>query len=187
MPTTSLTLLHRLRQPGQTEAWDRFVRLYAPLLVRWAQVQGFHAADTEDLTQSVLLKLLRLLPTYERRDGQAFRGWLFTVCRNECRDFRGRRATRPLPGSDGLADVAGPDDPGEPDAVGYRRQLVHRALDVIRTDFTPATWDAFARFVLDGQPAASVAAALGTTTNAVYLARNRVLTRLREELAGLLD
>jgi RNA polymerase sigma-70 factor (ECF subfamily) len=186
MSTTSLTLLDRLRRPDEADAWNRFARLYAPLLVRWAQLQGLHSADAEDLAQIVLVKLLRLLPAYERRDGQTFRGWLFTICRNECRDFRTRRATGPLPGSDGLATVArSPSDDAE--ETEYRQLLVHRALELIRGDFSALTWDAFTRFVLEGAPAPDVARALGITPNAVYLARNRVLTRLREELNGLID
>jgi RNA polymerase sigma-70 factor, ECF subfamily len=186
MPTTSLTLLDRLRRPDQPEAWDRFVRLYAPLILRWAAHQGFEAADAEDLTQTVLVKLIRRLPTYERHDGQSFRGWLFTVCRNECHDFRTHKATRPLPGADGLETVAAPRD-SAPDEDEYRRHLVHHALELVRTDFSAETWTAFTRFVLDGRSAPEVARELGVTPNAVYLARNRVLTRVREELAGLLD
>ena len=187
MPTTSLTLLDRLRRPGNPEAWDRFVHLYAPLLVRWAQLQGFQGADAEDLAQTVLVKLIRLLPGYEPRDGRTFRGWLFTICRNEGRDFRVRPATRALPASDGLSTVAALPPSIDPDESEYRRQLVRRALELVRPDFAAATWTAFSRFVLDGRPAPEVARELGVSANAVYLARNRVLTRVREELAGLLD
>src|SRR5438067_13332359 len=96
MPTTSLSLLDRLRQSPQPDAWDRFVRLYAPLLLAWARQQRLQDADAEDVVQRVLLKLIRLLPAYQRAEGQSFRGWLFTICRNECRDFPTRRATRPI-------------------------------------------------------------------------------------------
>jgi RNA polymerase sigma-70 factor (ECF subfamily) len=186
MPTTSLTLLDRLRQPGQPDAWDRFVHLYTPLLLHWAQLQGIEGADAEDLTQTVLVKLIRLLPRYERRDGETFRGWLFVICRNEAHDFRTRRATRPLPGPGGLLTVVAPLT-AEPDETEYREHLVHRALDLVRSDFTLDVWDAFMRFVLDGQQASDVALAQNTTANAVYQARYRVLRRLREELGGLLD
>ena len=132
MPTTSLTLLDRLRRPGHPDAWDRFVRLYAPLLVRWAHLQGFQNADAEDLAQTVLVKLIRLLPGYECRDGRTFRGWLFTICRNEGRDFRLRPATRALPGPDGLATVAALPASADPDEGEYRRHLVRRALELVR-------------------------------------------------------
>jgi len=187
MSTTSLTLLDRLRQPGHPEAWERFARLYSPLLIRWAEFQGFQDADAEDLAQTVLVKLIRLLPRYERADGQTFRGWLFAICKNECRDFRTRRATRSLPGNAGLAEVAEPSPVDDPDEAEYRRRLVRRAMELIRKDFAPATWDAFEQFAMSGRAAADVARELGTSANAVYLARNRILTRLREELDGLLD
>jgi RNA polymerase sigma-70 factor (ECF subfamily) len=187
MPTTSLTLLDRLRQPDQTDAWDRFAKLYAPLLLRWATLQGFQSADAEDLVQITLLKLIRVLPSYQKQDGRPFRSWLFTICRNECRDFRSRRATRSLPSSHGLADVASPNSATELGEAEYRRWLVHQVLGLIRSDFTPATWAAFHKFVLEGCPASEVAREVGISVNAVYLARNRVLTRIREELAGLID
>jgi len=187
MLTTSLTLLDLLREPGNPDAWDRFARLYAPLLLRWAELQGFQEADAQDLAQTVLIKLIRLLPGYQRHDGQTFRGWLFTICRNECHDYRTRRATRALPAADGLSGVADRSPGDDLDEIEYRRRLVRRALELVRSDFTPATWDAFNRFVLEGRPAADVARELGNTANAVYLARNRVLTRLRAEFAGLLD
>jgi RNA polymerase sigma factor (sigma-70 family) len=187
MPTTSLTLLDRLKKPGQADAWDRFVRLYTPLLVHWAQRQNIDGADAEDLIQTVLVKLIRLLPQYERRGGETFRGWLFIVCRNECRDFHTRRATRPLPEGGNLHTVAAPPRLDDPDEAEYRRHLVGRALELVRTDFSPAVWEAFTRFVLDGQKAPDVARALNTTANAVYQSRYRVLRRLRDELGGLLD
>jgi RNA polymerase sigma-70 factor, ECF subfamily len=187
MPDTSLTLLDRLRRSDQPEAWTRFVRLYAPLLLRWASYQGFSEADAEDLTQTVLIKLIRLLPSYARREGQSFRGWLFTICKNECRDFRSRRATRALPKADGLSGVMD-DTPDENLSESeYRSQLVQRALELVRADFSFSTWEAFTRFVLEGKPAADVARELCISSNAVYLARNRILTRVREELKELLD
>ncbi len=163
------------------------MRLYAPLLLHWAELQGFQEADAEDLSQTVLLKLIRLLPSYERGGGQTFRGWLFTICRNECRDFRSRRATRALPTFDGISDFPEQATINDLDEAEYRRWLVHRTLELVRSDFSTISWNAFSRFVLEGQPAANVAADLGITTNAVYLARNRVLTRLRQELSGLLE
>ncbi len=187
MPKTSLARLAGCAARGHPDAWDRFVRLYAPLFVRWAPLQGFQGADAEDLAQIVLVKLVRLLPGYERRDSRTFRGWLFTICRNEARDFRARPATRAPPGPDGLPTVAIHTPSDDPDEGEYRRHLVRRALELVRPDFAPTTWAAFGRFVFDGRPTPEVARERGVSASAVYLARNRVLTRVREELAGLLD
>jgi RNA polymerase sigma-70 factor (ECF subfamily) len=185
MDTTSPTLLARLAAPGESEAWDRFTRLYTPLLLGWAARLGFQPADAADLSQDVLLKLVRLLPEYRRGEGQSFRGWLFRVATNQARDFHRRRATRPMPAAEGLSGVA--DASVEMTEAEYRQALVRRGLELIRGDFTEATWAAFTGVMVDGRTAAEVATALGVSVNVVYLARHRVLTRLRQELDGLLD
>ena len=164
----------------------RFVQLYSPLLLYWAARQGFHEADAEDLVQEVLVKLVRELPAYERREGQSFRGWLFRVTVNQCRDFRRRKATRPLPGDEGLSGVSAP-SVAELAEAEYRRLLVRQALELIRADFNDTTWTAFTRVMMGGGSAADVAAELNLSVNAVYLARHRVLARLPQELDGLLD
>lgn len=69
----------------------------------------------------------------------------------------------------------------------YRRHLVARVLSLIQTDFQPATWQAFWQSVMEGKPAAGVAQGLGLSTGAVYMAKARVLSRLRQELDGMLD
>jgi RNA polymerase sigma-70 factor (ECF subfamily) len=187
MLTTSPTLLDLLRQPNQPEAWVRFVRLYTPLLLVWSRRQGFQEADAEDLVQEVLVKLVHELPTYERGVQQSFRGWLFRVTANQCRDFRRRKATRPLPGADRLDGLADRAAVAELEEEEYRRLLIRRALDLVRPDFSDKTWAAFLGVMVEGRSAAEVAAALGISSNAVFLARNRVLTRLREDLDGLVD
>jgi RNA polymerase sigma-70 factor (ECF subfamily) len=185
MLSTSPTLLDRLRQPSQPEAWARFVQLYTPLLLGWAKRQGFTDADAEDLVQDVLLKLIDNFPAY--KSGGSFRGWLFRVCQNQCRDFRRRRATRALPGGEGLSGVEDESPVWEMEDHEYRRHLVSRAEDLIRGDFGDSVWAAYTEVARNGRPAADVAAQLGLTVNAVYLAKNRVLARLRQELDGLLE
>jgi RNA polymerase sigma-70 factor (ECF subfamily) len=91
-----------------------------------------------------------------------------------------------LPAPDGLSGV---DDPPASDLeeAEYRRRLVARGLELVRPDFSDATWAAFTGVVVEGRPVAEVAAGLGVSANVVYLARHRVLARLRRELDGLLD
>src|SRR4051812_33511277 len=113
MLSTSPTLLDRLRQPADQAAWERFVRLYTPLLLTVARRQGFQDADAADLVQEVFAKLVRALPTYQRGDGQTFRGWISAVTRNQGRDFRRRKATRDLPNGDGLSGVGDAFSPDE--------------------------------------------------------------------------
>jgi RNA polymerase sigma-70 factor (ECF subfamily) len=181
MATTSLTLLDRVRGPADPVAWDRFVRLYTPLLLRWAERDGLQSADAADLAQEVLVKLLRALPAYRREEGRTFRGWLRQVTANQARDYRRRRATRSLPEADGLSGVGSTADDPAAEAED-QRVLVRRALDLIRVDFSDATWAAFSGAVLGGRSAGEVAAELGVSVNTVYLARHRVLARLRDEI-----
>jgi RNA polymerase sigma-70 factor (ECF subfamily) len=162
MLTTSPTLLNRLRQQNDPEAWERFVRLYTPLLLVWTRRQGFQEADAHDLVQEVLLKLVRELPKYQRGDGQSFRGWLFRVTANQCADFRRRKATRVLPGAGGLSRVSDDSSIRELEEAEYRRLLVRRGLDLVRPDFSATTWDAFVGLMLEGRHAAEVAARLFT-------------------------
>jgi RNA polymerase sigma-70 factor (ECF subfamily) len=187
MLTTSPTLLDRLRQPKQPDAWDRFVRLYTPMLLVWAKRQGLQDADAADLLQDVLVKLIALLPSYERGEGQSFRGWLFRVITNQCRDFHRRRITSKLPTSDGLSGVSDDSPLSELEEVEYRQMLIRQILEFIRHDFSDKTWKAFTGLMIDGRPVAELASELRITVTAVYLARHRVLTRIREELNGLLD
>ncbi|MCE9567744.1 MAG: sigma-70 family RNA polymerase sigma factor [Planctomycetes bacterium] len=188
--STSVTLLQRLRKTNQPVAWERFAHLYTPLLLEWTHRQGFRDADAADLIQNVFLKLVSELRKYEPGAGQSFRGWLHRVLANEGHDFRRRRATRPLQTLDGAAAAfADPQTPPfvEFEETEYRRAVVRRGLNLIRPEFGETAWAAFEKLMLHNRTAAEIATELGITANAVYLARHRVLIRLREEIDGFLE
>ncbi len=180
MLTTSGSLLERLRQPD-ADAWARFVELYTPLLLRWTCRLGLQAADGDDLVQDVFGILVQKLPEFEYDPGRRFRGWLRTVLVHRWHNWP-RRGAVPLnvdpPGSDPADDVQEEE---------YRRYLVGRALKIMHTDFEPTTWKACWESVVNGRPAAHVADELGMSVAAVYIARSRVLRRLREELRGMIE
>ena len=188
MEATPISLLERLRSPVAGPAWDRFVLLYTPLLYLWANRLGAEGPDADDLVQDVFTALVQALPAFEYDASKRFRGWLWTITRNKFRE-RHRRAALPIP--PGGID---PDDiPNATDVMEaveereYRDSLTRRAMDLMQSDFEPLTWRAFWETVAVGRPASEVAADLGISPNAVYLAKGRVLRRLRIELAGLLD
>jgi RNA polymerase sigma-70 factor (ECF subfamily) len=165
------------------------VRLYTPLLYAWLRRQGLQQADAADVVQEVFLVLTRKLPdfTYDRGKGQ-FRSWLRTVTLNKLRDRQKRRQPALLgPDEEALAERPGPDHAEWLAEDEYRRYLTARALELMRAGFAPATWKACWEHVVEGRPAAAVAAELGITPGAVYAARFRVLARLRQELDGLID
>ncbi len=188
MHTTSPTLLDRLRRPDDGAAWARFVGLYTPLLYYWLRRAGLQQEDASDVVQDVFLQLLQKLPefAYDRR--RSFRSWLRTVTLNKMRDRRKRRAPTPLGSDDHLLDGQAVPDGAELFAEDeYRKHLTARALELAQAEFAPATWKACWEHVVEGRPAAEVAAELGMTPGAVYAARFRVLGRLRRELDGLLE
>ena len=187
MNTTSQSLMDRLRRPADAGAWERFVRLYTPLLFHWGRRAGLPEADAADLVQDVLTLLVQKMPAFRYEPGQSFRGWLRTVTMNKWRDG-GRRRNPAAPVADTPAVDALPAAAPDPfEEVEYRRHLVSRALRVMQAEFEPTTWKACWEFVVSDRPAAEVAAELGVSVDVVYAAKSRVLRRLREELAGLLD
>lgn len=181
-------LLERLRQPGDDEAWQRFVDLISPLLFAWTRRMRLSHSDAADLVQDVLTILVKELPNF-RRDGQKnFRGWLKTVTWNRWRQRQRRRQAEFLDVEDPrlreLPHRQGSDAFWE---LEYRRQLATRALEVMRAEFQPATWKACWELIVSNRPAAEVAEELGMTRGAVYVAKSRVLARLRRELDGMME
>lgn len=188
MYTTSVSLLDRLRQPNESDAWMRFVRLYTPLLYSWASRIGLQPHDAADLVQDVLIILIQKLPDFSYDPQQSFRGWLRTITRNKCLE-RLRQCGR-LGGSvsdSGFADLEQTSVSDSFEEGEYRRYLVGRALELMQTDFEPTTWRACWEYVVSGRPATEVAEELSVTVDVVYSAKSRVLRRLRQELHGLLE
>jgi len=184
MNTTPVSLLQRLGRLPAAGAWERFVRLYTPLLFYWARRTGLQENDAADLVQDVLVVLVQKLPEFQYQPGKSFRGWMRTVLLNKWRDRRAAAAPQPL---DSDIQPAVPDSVALLEEEEYRRYLVGRALRLMETDFAPATWKACWETVVCDRPATAVAAELGITVNAVYLAKSRVLSQLRRDLDGLLD
>jgi RNA polymerase sigma-70 factor (ECF subfamily) len=184
MHTTPVSLLQRLRQSPTAEAWELFVRLYTPLLFYWARHTGLQEHDAADLVQDVLVVLVQKLPEFQYQPGKSFRGWMRTVLLNKWRDRRANAAPQPL---DSDIQPAAADGATLLEEEEYRRYLVGRALRLMQSDFEAATWKACWETVVCDRPATAVATELGITVNAVYLAKSRVLGRLRRDLDGLLD
>jgi RNA polymerase sigma-70 factor (ECF subfamily) len=186
--TTSVTLLDQLRHRPAPEAWQRFVDIYSPILLRYAISRGVHRDAAADLIQDVFVVLLEKLPTFEYQPGGGFRRWLFTILINKWRDRKRVAARAPVPAGSHLPEPPADDDPrtliGEAE---YHRQVVARAVALMQSEFEPKTWRACWEHGVLERPATEVAAELKMTENAVYLATSRVLRRLRGSLRGLLD
>jgi RNA polymerase sigma-70 factor (ECF subfamily) len=193
-PPTSKSLLDQARDRSDQAAWRRLTELYEPLITKWVRPHVAQRADAEDVVQEVLTTLVRELPRFDhnRRPG-AFRAWLRTITVHRLRACWEKRDARP-------AAVGGPNlhevlaqlaDPASALSRAWEeehdRHVTKRLLASIRLEFQPATWRAFERQVQGGLSAAEAAAELGLSVNAVLIAKSRVLKRLREKGAGLLD
>ncbi|HEY7312404.1 MAG TPA: sigma-70 family RNA polymerase sigma factor [Gemmataceae bacterium] len=194
MLDTSISLLERLRLRTDDVSWQRLVDLYTPLVRDWLRRHDLDGADADDLTQEVMQVLVRELPNFHHdlRPG-AFRRWLRNVTINRLRIFwRDRRSRPTAAGGSNFGHVL--DHLEDPNSGLSRlwdeehdRHVAHRLLELIEPEFESTTWRAFRGLVLESKRTADVAAELGITTNAVRIAKSRVLGRFRQEIDGLLD
>jgi RNA polymerase sigma-70 factor (ECF subfamily) len=188
-PLTRVTLLHRLRDGKDADAWREFIRLYGPVVYGFARNRGLQDADAADLMQEVLRSVARNADKmeYDPKRG-TFRGWLYTVTRNKIYNFLNGQKNRPRASGDSAAHErldAVPDRAEDPDSdwdLEYQRRLSAKAMDRVRHEFHKATWEAFWRTAVDGRSAGDVGVELKMTTGAVYVAKSRVLARLRDEV-----
>lgn len=187
---TSPSLLAGARANDQ-EAWERLVCLYAPLVLHWCRQAGLHGDDAADAFQEVFQAVAVHLVRFRReRPGDTFRGWLRAITRNKVNDHFRRREREPTAagGSEAralLAQLPGlppPDPDSDPAGEPPDHALLHRALEAVRPEFEPRTWEAFRLTAVEGRPAGDVAADLGMSAGAVRVAKSRVLHRLRVEL-----
>jgi RNA polymerase sigma-70 factor (ECF subfamily) len=191
---TSKSLLARASDGSDQAAWRRLIELYQPLIERWVRPHVAQGADAEDVVQEVLTALVRELPRFahNQRPG-AFRAWLRAITIHRLRRYWEKRGGQPAATGDPkqrealaqLADPAGALSRAWDEE--HDRHVTRTLLASIRLEFQPAKWRAFQRQVQDGRPAADVAEELGLSVNAALIAKSRVLKRLREKAAGLVD
>jgi RNA polymerase sigma-70 factor (ECF subfamily) len=189
-PITRASLLVRIRDGTDRGAWSQFVEIYGPMLYDYGRRHGLQDADAADLTQDVLQAVAVSIHefAYDPSKGR-FRGWLFTVARTRRIDL-GRRLARQPRGSgdpleaDRMEAVAGCDANADEAAwlLAYRQRQFEWAVERVRDEFQESTWQAFWRTAVGGSSPRAVAQDLGISPGAVYTAKSRVLTRLREEI-----
>jgi RNA polymerase sigma factor (sigma-70 family) len=189
-PLTRMTLLTRLKDETDVDAWREFVRLHGPVVYRFARKRGLGDAEAADLMQEILRSVARNAETmeYDPKRG-TFRRWLFTVTRDKICNFLSAQKNRPRrTGDSGFLITSVPDREAEPDSdwdIEYQRQIAAKAMDRVKHVFRSSIWQAFWKTAVDGRPAQDVGLELKITAGAVYVAKCRVLTRLREEVQSL--
>lgn len=192
-PTTRLSLLVRLRDAHDRLAWEQFVGLYAPLVYGFARKKGLQDADAADIAQDVLTSVAQQMRQWEFDPQRGtFRGWLFTIARNRLRNWLASPARR-INGSGGddhheaLQAEADPMlDEADWDAE-YARRVFHWAAAQVREQVSEQTWRAFEFTAINARSGPEVAEELGMTAGAVYLARSRVMARLKALVQSVND
>ncbi len=181
---TRPSLLIRLRDGGDTEAWRTFVMIYAPLVHRLGRRQGLQDADAADLTQDVLGEVSRAIRSFEYDPARGrFRDWLLLITRRRLFRFGERNARhqekvldeRELAVIEDDREVAEWND-------AFHARVLKVALERIQPSFHPHTWRAFECVWLENRSASETAEALSLGIDAVYTAKSRILKRLSEEV-----
>jgi len=188
-PTTRASLLFRLRDWADHEAWMEFVSLYEPVAYRMLRRHGLQDADAREVVQQLLIAVSRSIDRWDPdKDRGTFRGWLRRVARNLVINWlkaRGR-SVNAAGGSDMLAML--PTDAG-PETAEFdqeiRRALFQRAAEQVKQEVQSATWQAFWETAVIGMPAAEAAKKLQMEIGAVRVAKCRVLARLRAAVSEM--
>ena len=189
---TSVSLLRRLAGAPTDDDWRQLDDAYRPLLCAWVARARVPASDIEDQVQEVLRVVVRKIAEFEWRGKGAFRAWLRKLLARRLRKyFRKKNRLIVIGGSD-FQRILNELESHDSDLSRlwdreHDQHVVASLMKRVQHDFPPVTWQAYQRYALGGEPAAQVAEVLGLSLNSVLLAKSRVLKRLRQEAAGLVD
>ena len=189
---TPVSLLDRLRLSHGERDWEVFVEVYDGLIQKWVHRAGVATPDIDDLKQEILLALVSAVPSFQHNGNVgAFRKWLKTLTSQrvlnhfrKCRQRNRQQSVERCP--DSLLAIEDSMLTAEWERE-HDQHVLSELLRVVEKHFTRTTWTAFRRQVLEHEPVERVSNELGISTNAALIAKSRVLRRLREEAAGLVD
>lgn len=186
-PETRASLLLRLPNAGDLVAWDEFVNLYAPCVVRVVARAGLQQADAENVLQEVLLRVAKSIELWlNRSDRSGFRPWLLRIAKNETVNLLTRKGTRPFEKAshavgdnlellaDDQSDLATSID------TEYEREVFLWAAEQVRESVSPHTWQAFWLSHVEGLSIGEVSNRLNLKPANIYFARSRVMKRLKQ-------
>lgn len=186
-PETRASLLLRLPNAGDLVAWDEFVNLYAPCVVRVVTRAGLQQADAENVLQEVLLRVAKSIELWlNRSDRSGFRPWLLRIAKNETINLLTRKGTRPF---EKASHVVGdnlellPDDQSDLATsidTEYEREVFLWAAEQVRESVSPHTWQAFWLSHVEGLSIEMVSNRLNLKPANIYFARSRVMKRLKQ-------
>ena len=185
MTSTSVTLLERVRNPRDGRAWREFFRLYFPVLKKYARRRGLAASEADDIAQDCMESLAEHMPGFCYSPGRGrFKSYLRTMVDNRIANRRRRKHMRQARTGELEALPAGEAARQAWDEVWLREHLAY-SIARLESRCSNDTVNAFRLYALQDWPVEKVCAALGLSANQVYLAKSRMIRRLRQELAAL--
>ncbi|MCA9193387.1 MAG: sigma-70 family RNA polymerase sigma factor [Planctomycetales bacterium] len=186
-PETNETLIARVKDLGDGASWTEFVGIYQPIVYRMARRRGLQEADALDVIQQVFVSVAKSIDDwYPISGGPPFRAWLATIARNTITNALGRRRHDLAFGGSSVIEQlnAQPDNRATWSEL-YRevqQQQVVWAAEQIRHEFSDDVWASFQMTAIQGLPIADVARSLRRSAGAIYVARYRVIARLKEKV-----
>jgi RNA polymerase sigma factor (sigma-70 family) len=190
-PVTRPSLLLRVRNPRDSQAWSSFVELYTPVVFNFCRSRGLQAADAADVAQEVMRSIAGAIGRFEYDpDKGSFRDWLFRVTRNKLTDFTRRRPRQAVgSGESAVRDLLeaqpAPAEEEEDWQEQWRKRVLRWAVEQVRGAFEERTWKAFWATAVENRDVKEVAAELGMSPGAVYIAKSRVVAGLRRAVEGI--
>ncbi len=182
--TTRPSLLLRVRNARDELAWSLFVEIYGPLIYAYCRRQMLAETDAADVSQEVLTRLAKAIHSFEYQPEKGgFRKWLGTITHNELARFykKRQRVVRCQPAADEHFEVDSL--PGQSDwSEHFQASVLNMALGRIEPEFDRVQWDAFQQVWIEDVSAKAVAEALSIPIEKIYVAKSRILKRLREEI-----
>lgn len=194
MNTTSISLLDRLAGEGGDSDWQRLLVVYRPFVTGVVSRYPSLVSQADDIAQEVMMVLMRELPRFQRQRTGSFRSWLRGITVNQIRIAlrKSKKFQQAEFNGNGIKEQV--DKLADPTSIvsmqfdeEHDKAVLSRIVQVVEADFKELTWQAFQLYAIENQPPATVAEKLGLSLNAVLLAKSRVLRRMREEAAGLID
>ncbi|MCY2972856.1 MAG: sigma-70 family RNA polymerase sigma factor [Planctomycetota bacterium] len=182
MHTTSLTLLQKLRI-HDPEGWERFTKLYLPLLFRWLKIMGISEEDAQDICQEVFINTYISLSSFEHHGTGSFRKWLRTIINRRISDhYRKKEKDLPVVPIKG----SGPKILSESWENAFVNEVYQHALGMVRQKTSPRDWEIFEKVHFSAKTSQEIAEEYKITANSAAVIRSRILHKLHEIVSDCL-
>ncbi|KAA1260002.1 ECF RNA polymerase sigma factor SigE [Rubripirellula obstinata] len=192
-PETNDSLIARVKNLSDADSWTTFMDIYRPAVYRMARERGIQHADAEDLAQQVFVSVSKAIENWvPAPDQPPFRAWLIRITKNRIINALSRKKPDIGSGLTGVVEILDA-VPGDFTAVETEvnrethAEAMRWATRQIRDEFTDVTWKMFSETAIESRPVAEVAKRYGKSVGAVYMARFRVMQRLKEKTLELSD